>query len=81
MNTYTFNWSLAPNVPEEYAMSIPPFEGVVRDNTLTLATSADSADEASLREKADQLAHDIARSLGFCLRTRFDVAYGGYSVR
>jgi hypothetical protein len=48
------------------------------ENTLTLEATADDADEQSLRAHADEVAHNLARSLSFERGERFEVAFGGY---
>ena len=80
MNKYTFNWSLAPEAPVVYEMHLPPFDAVVRGNSLTLATDADAADKQRLRENADRLAHDLALVLSYSHGERFEVTYQTHQV-
>jgi hypothetical protein len=80
MNKYTFHWTLAPPAPVEYSISVAPFEVVARGNTLTLTTTADASAEQSLREQANEVAHNLARGLSFEHGERFEVASTGYDV-
>jgi hypothetical protein len=81
MNKYAFNWSITPQPPVEYSGVVPPFDVAVRGSTLTVTTSsANRIDEQNLREQADQVAHNLARSLSYEHAERFEVAYGGCEV-
>lgn len=80
MNKYTFNWHITPATDTEYALTIPPFDVVVRDNTLTLKAAADAAGEQRLRAQADEVAHNLARSLSYEHGERFEVAFESYNV-
>ena len=77
MNKYTFFWTISPSATVEYADTIPPFDVVIGRDTITLTTRAKSAD-AQLIDQANEVAHDVARSLSYEHSSRFDVAYGGY---
>jgi len=77
MNKYTFIWTISPSPAVEYADTIPPFDVVIGKNTITLTIRANSAD-AQLIDQANEVAHDVARSLSYEHSSRFDVAYGGY---
>jgi hypothetical protein len=80
MNKYTFNFRITTSAAVEYAVHVPPFHAALREGTLALSTSADDSEEQNLRKKADQVAHDLARSLSFEHSERFDVAYQGRHV-
>lgn len=79
MNKYTFFWTISPSATVEYADTIPPFDVVIAKNTIALTTRANSAD-VQLIDQANEVAHDVARSLSYEHRSRFDVAYGGYEA-
>jgi hypothetical protein len=80
MNKYTFNWNITPATEGDYALKFPPFEVVARGNTLALTTAADAADEQRVREQADEVAHNLARSLSCEHGERFEVKSAGYHV-
>src|SRR4029077_1112684 len=78
MNNSAFHCNIAPAFAAEFALRVPPFDVVAHQNTLTLEATADDADEQSLRAHADEVAHNLARSLSFERGERFEVAFGGY---
>lgn len=80
MSKYTFNFSFKPSAAVEYAFTVLPFNVVMREATLALTANADDSDEQKLREQADQVAHDLARSLSYEYTERFHVAYLGRHV-
>jgi hypothetical protein len=80
MNKYTFNWSITPAPPAEYTVAVPPFDLLVKGTTLALKATADAADEQRLREQADHVAHNFARSLSYELAEGFEVGYQGRHV-
>jgi hypothetical protein len=80
MSKYTFNFSIKPGAAVDYAVTVSPFHAVLREATLALTTNADDSDEEKLREQADQVAHDLARSLSYERTERFLVAYLGRHV-
>ena len=71
MNKYTFIWTISPSPAVEYADTIPPFDVVIGKNTITLTIRANSAD-AQLIDQANEVAHDVARSLSYEHSSRFD---------
>jgi hypothetical protein len=80
MNTYTFNFRITPGVDVEYAFKAHPFDATVRETALTLKANADAADERRLREQADEIAHNLARSLSYELAKGFEVKFNGRHV-
>src|SRR5713101_4729944 len=80
MSKFTFNFAITPGTAVEYALSVPPFHATLRETTLALTTTTAAADERKLREQADEVAHNLARSLSYEHSQRFDVAYGSYNV-
>ena len=81
VNKYTFHWSITPVAETEYTLQVPPFEVVARGNTVTLSiTITEVADELSLREQAKEIALNLARSLSYEHRERFEVAFAGSDV-
>jgi hypothetical protein len=81
MNEYTFNWTLTPALEVEYAVAVSPFTVIANNRTVTLTTKADAVDESALIEQSGAVARNVARSLSYALQKRFEVSYGGYSVR
>jgi hypothetical protein len=80
MNTYTFNFRITPRVDVEYLFPAPPFDTTVRETALTLKANADAADEPRLREQADEVARNVARSLSYRLARGFEVNFQGRHV-
>lgn len=80
MNKYTFNFSITSRVPVECAVTVPPFDAVLRETTLALKVDADAADELRLHEQADQVAHDLARTMCYVLGERFELDSQGRHV-
>jgi hypothetical protein len=80
MNKYTFHWNVAPALEAEFALQVSPFDIVARENTLSLEASDDDANEQRLRDQADEVAHNLARSLSFECGERFEVASAGCHV-
>jgi hypothetical protein len=77
MNKYTFFFTISPSATVEYTDTIPPFDVVIGKDRIALTTRANSADP-QLIDQANEVAHDVARSLSYDHSSRFDVAYGGY---
>jgi hypothetical protein len=75
MNKYTFNLQITPRVDVEYAFSIPPFDATVRETTLALLATADAANDERLGKQADDIAHNLARSLSYELADKFNVEF------
>jgi hypothetical protein len=80
MDKYSFKFGIAPGVDGEYKLTLPPFRVTLREKTLALGVSAETADEHRLREQANQVAHDLARSLSYEMGKRFTVEYHGQDV-
>jgi hypothetical protein len=80
LTKYTFNFSITPGTAVEYAVTVPPFHVALRETTLALTTSADDTDEKRLREQANKVAHNVARSLSYEHSEQFDVAYQAHHV-
>jgi hypothetical protein len=80
MNKYTFNFGITPSVPVEYSITVPPFHAVLRETTLALKVTADATDEQRMHEHANQVAHDLARSLCYELAESIEVEYQGRHV-
>lgn len=58
-----------------YSLALPPFDIVVRGNTLAITASADLTDKQRIREQADGVAQDVARSLSYELAGTFEIEY------
>jgi hypothetical protein len=80
MNNYTFNFSVTPGVAVEYKLTLSPFHVTLREKALALRVSAETAAEHRLREEANQVAHDLARSLSYEMGERFKAEYQGRHV-
>lgn len=76
-NGYRFNWYITPTYPPTvYSLAVPPFDIVVRNNTLAITASGDEAtDERTLRERAEAVALDVARCLSYELASPFDIEF------
>jgi len=77
LNKYTLYWNIAPAADGEYGLVVPPFDVLVRRDTLALTATADAADEQRLRTHADKVAQNLARSLSFESGKRFTIYYTG----
>src|ERR1700722_1393034 len=80
MNEYTFNFRITPRVDVDYAFLIAPFDATLRETTLALKAPPDAAAEPRLREQADEVARNVARSLCYELGDGFDLKYQGRHV-
>jgi hypothetical protein len=80
MNRYTFNYKVTPGIDVEYKVSLPPFDATMREAKLVLTATADAVDEERLRKQADQVAHDLVRSLSYELADGFAVEFQGRHV-
>ena len=77
MNEYTLYWKLPPPTDAEYALTVVPFNVVLRGNTMALTTRADQADEKRVRERADRVAHSLAKSLSYENGDQHEIVYTG----
>lgn len=73
MNKYTFTFKITPTVDVEYALTVPPFDVALRNSLLMLRATAEVGDEQHLSKQADEIAHNLARSLSYALAAGFDL--------